>query len=79
MKSVHDKDCPSQDSPGGFHEWGILGTPSSAATWYVCRLCGVERFRGEGTFYRVPVVGDMGREASGEAGKRGGAARKSEG
>jgi hypothetical protein len=46
--------CPSLRAMSPAHEYGIRGTPHSAMTWYVCQLCGFEKPRGPGSFYRPP-------------------------
>ncbi len=46
--------CQSHSSYEGMHEPYIEGTPRSAMTWYVCRLCGAREPRGQGAFYGFP-------------------------
>lgn len=47
--------CQSNRAYKGHHEPHIEGTPRSAMTWYVCRLCGAREPRGQGAFYGLPT------------------------
>jgi len=47
--------CQSNSAYRGMHEPYVEGTPRSAMTWYVCRLCGQREPRGMGAFYGQPT------------------------